>query len=249
MKTKFKNENIEYEFIGKTLFFKNEKILVVGDLHLGYELMLKESGTNMPLSQINQTLEELEDVIKKLEQRKIKLNKLIFLGDIKHYFSYKKQERNIFIELLNLIEKHINKEDIVFIRGNHEKLESLERTFVFYYVYQDIAFIHGDKIFPEIFTKKIKRVVMGHLHPAINISDYQNIRSEKYKCFLIGNYKSKQFFILPSFFPLIEGTSINEYISENACIIPPNNLKNFEVFALGNSSIFNFGKLRDLIKK
>ena len=34
----------EYEFVNKTLYLKKQGILVFGDLHLGYEAALRESG-------------------------------------------------------------------------------------------------------------------------------------------------------------------------------------------------------------
>lgn len=90
---------------------------------------------------------------------------------------------------------------------------------------------------------------MGHLHPAVKISDNQKVRSEKYKCFLIGDYKKKKVIIVPSFFPLIEGTSLNEYLKDNACIISKNNIIKFNVFAVGeNNQIYNFGLLKNLHK-
>jgi putative SbcD/Mre11-related phosphoesterase len=237
----------DYEFIGKALFLPKEKILAIGDLHLGYEFMLREAGALLPETQIKDTINELKEIFEILEKRKVKLNKLIFLGDVKHYFAYKKQEKNIFLEIVRIVEKYVPEKNIVFIKGNHEKMDIGEKKFVFYHIEKDIAFIHGDKIFPEVMDKKIKKIVMAHLHPAVKISDDQGVRAEKYKCFLMGKYKSKEFFVLPSFFPLIEGSSVNEYISEHACIIPPKNLKSFRVFVVGEkNSIYDFGKLKGL---
>lgn len=243
-----KSINQDFEFIGKALFFPKEKILAIGDMHLGYEAMLQEQGTLIPRTQINQTKDDLKYILEILKSRKIKLNKLIFLGDIKHYFTFQKIEKNIFIDILNLIKEYVSEENIIIIRGNHDKIENFaEKNLHNFYIKNNIIFIHGDLVFHEIKRKEIKIVVMGHLHPAITIIDKQKIRSEKYKCFLIGEHKGKQVFILPSFFPLIEGTSINEYISEGSCIISPNNLKNFNVFAINeDNSIFNFGKLKNL---
>jgi len=251
MKLDKKAKNQDYEFIEKALFLPEEKILVIGDMHLGYETMLREQGSFLPRTQIDQTKKDLKRILDILADRNIKLNKIIFLGDIKHYFSFQKFEKNIFLDIIFFLEDYINRDNIVLIKGNHEKMSNFGgKEFVDYYIHKDIAFIHGDQVFPETFSTKIKRIIMGHLHPAITIIDEQRIRSEKYKCFLIGNFKSKQIFILPSFFPLIEGTSINEFLSQNSCIIPPKDLNNFEVFAIGDENqIYHFGKLRSIKRK
>lgn len=246
--SKSKQNNQDIEFIGKALFFPKQRILAIGDLHLGYEYMLRESGSMIPQIQMKQTFDELKEILEQISLRKIKLNKIIFLGDIKHYFGFNKGEKNIFLELLSIIENYAKKENIIIIKGNHEKLnEFADKNLHNYYIYENIAFIHGDKYYNKVFDKKIKTIVMGHLHPAVTITDKQKIRAEKYKCFLTGDFKGKNVFILPSFFPLIEGTSVNEYLSDRACIIPAGYLKNFDVIAIGqNNNHYNFGRLKSV---
>lgn len=239
----------EFEFINKCVFFPKQKILAVGDLHLGYEYMLKDFGVSFPQKQIEQTISELTDILSDLKKRKIKLNKVIFLGDVKHYFAFNKGERNLILKLLDEIGKYVKKEDIIIIKGNHEKMNILnDKDFLDYYIKDDIIFLHGDREFKEISDKKIKLIVMGHLHPAVAISDKQKIRSEKYKCFLVGKNKGKEFIVLPSFFPLIEGTSLNQHIHEDMCIIPINSLEKSSVFAIDpqDKKVYNFGILKNI---
>lgn len=243
--------NRDFELIGKTVFFPKQKILAIGDLHLGYESMLKDQGIDIPKTQLKQTKDDLKEILEALKQRKINLNKIIFLGDVKHYFAFNKYERNSFIDIILFLEDYIKRENIIIIKGNHEKLDSLsDKEFVDFFIEDNIIFVHGDQEIKEINNKEIKYIVMGHLHPAITIADKQKIRAEKYKCFLIGDFNKKHTIILPSFFPLIEGSSINEYISDKMCIIPEKDLKNFEVFAVSeNKSIYNFGILKKLMMK
>ncbi|MFA5992956.1 MAG: metallophosphoesterase [Candidatus Pacearchaeota archaeon] len=241
------DKNKEYELIGKSLFLIKQKILVIGDLHLGFEFMLREGGSLLPQTQIKQTIDDLNEIFNYLKNRKVKINKIVFLGDIKHFFAYKSQEKNIFLDVMKVIEKHVSRENVILLKGNHEKIDIADRTFLTHYIYEDTIFIHGDKFIPEIKDKSIKKVIMGHLHPAIRINDSQSNRSEKYKCFLIGKYKGKQFFILPSFFPLVEGSSVNDHVEKEACIVPPEKLKTFNVFIVGDkNSIYDFGKLKSL---
>lgn len=132
----------EYEFIGKALFLIKQKILVIGDLHLGFEFMLREGGSLLPQTQIKQTIDDLNEIFTYLKNRKIKLNKIVFLGDIKHFFAYKSQEKNIFLEVIKIIEKHISQENIILLKGNHEKIDIADRKFLTHYIYEDIIFIH-----------------------------------------------------------------------------------------------------------
>ncbi|MBS3092099.1 metallophosphoesterase [Candidatus Pacearchaeota archaeon] len=239
-----------FEFLGKAVYFPEQEILAIGDLHLGYEYMLREAGINLPLQQIKNTINDIIKIINSIRISGRKVSKIIFLGDIKHYFAFHKGERNLFLDLMQEIEKHIKRENIIVIKGNHEKMENLaDKHFLDFYIEKDLAFIHGDEPIKQAFSKEIKTIIMGHLHPAITISDSQQIKSEKYKCFLVGDYKSKQVIILPSFLPLVEGTSVNEYLSDSSCMIPKDKLINFNVYAIGESSIYDFGKLKKLIRK
>ena len=186
-------------------------------------------------------------ILNNLKKRKLKLKKIIFLGDVRHFFSYTKIEKNLFLELLNLLDKYIKRENIIIIRGNHETTDKIaDKRLIDYYIKKNIAFIHGDKIYPKIFDKKIKIIVMGHLHPAVSLKDPQKIKNEKYKCFLKGEYKRKDIIILPSFLPNTEGFPVNEYMSNSHCIIPAKNLMNFKVYAIGKSKIYDFGILKKL---
>ena len=126
--------------------------------------------------------------------------------------------------------------------------EIADKKLVNYYIEENIAFIHGDIEIKRAFNKEIKTIIMGHLHPAITLRDSQNIKAEKYKCFLTGKYKSKEIIILPSFLPLVEGTSLNEHLSDNHCIIPTRNIKNFNVYIIGKEKTYNFGLLKKIMK-
>lgn len=239
----------EFEFINKCVFFPKQKILAVGDLHLGYEYMLKDFGVSFPQKQIEQTISELTEILSSLKERKIKLNKIVFLGDVKHYFAFNKGEKNLILKLLDELEKYVKRKNIIIIKGNHEKMNIIhDKDFLDYYIKDNIIFLHGDKELKEISNKEVKLIVMGHLHPAVSISDKQKIRSEKYKCFLVGKYKRKDFIILPSFFPLIEGTSLNQHINENACFLTISSLEKSKVFAIDSQDkrVYNFGILKNL---
>lgn len=248
-KTKLKNKikNKDFIFISKTLFFPRQGILVIGDLHLGYDKMIKNQGINLPFNQLEETKKELEIIIKRVKAL-YTLKKIILLGDIKHHFQFQKEEIFDLRNFLKFLEKYLSKENIILIRGNHDTFTLRDYKLEDYYLYENLAFTHGEKDFLELYDKKIKTVVISHIHPAVLIKDKINIKREKYKCFLVGKYKKKQFIILPSFFSITEGTEISEYKKGEKYqqLIPKNKLKSFETYVIGRNSVYYFGEYGEL---
>jgi putative SbcD/Mre11-related phosphoesterase len=241
---------VKYIFIGKTLFFPKEKIVAIGDLHLGYEESLKARGIEIPIQQFKEATHELEKTLKHIKATQGKIEKIIFLGDIKHGFNQLYTEKKYLHELLKILRNYVENENrIIFIKGNHEKNEKNEK-FLDFYIEKDIAFTHGHKDFLELYDKKINLIIIGHLHPTITLRDKMKIKKEKYKCFFIGEYKKKKVIILPSFLSITEGISAEEF-SENErdfSIIPQKELLKFEVFACQELGVkaLDFGKLSSL---
>lgn len=232
------------KFIGKSLWLEDKKILVISDLHLGYEEALAEQGVFIPRGMYKIIIKELEEIFNSVG----KVEYLIVLGDLRHEFSgISNQEWKEVLGFLDFIKTKAKK--IILIKGNHDnmlqgivKQQGLEVRN--YFILGDYSFFHGDKIYPEIFDKKIKTWVVGHMHPSVVIKEKEGIKKEKYKCFLAGKYKDKKLVILPSFFPLIEGSDINFYDINLGFDIK---LDNFKVYVVSdNLSVLNFGKFKSL---
>ncbi len=239
----------EFILVNKTIFFPKKGILVIGDLHIGYESMLQKQGMSLPFSQIKTTKDQIQKIINQIKFKGYEVEKIILLGDIKHYFGFDKGEMKEIKEILNFLQQFVTKKNLILIKGNHDKILLKDRDYLDYYITEDkkLAFTHGQRIFPEIYDKDIKTIVMGHLHPAINLKDPGGIKKEKYKVFLIGKHKSKQFVVVPSFFPLLEGTEINEDYKDlpGFSIVPNSPLKKFKVFVVGKENVYEFGKLKE----
>lgn len=247
------NEKKErYLFINKTIFFPEEKILALGDLHIGYEHMLRNQGIMIPLNQIKQDLKDIQKTVKNLKEKKYSVEKIIILGDLKHHFGFQYNEKFDVRDFLKHLENIKGIKKVILLKGNHERFELDKRKYKEYHLEKGILFIHGDKINEKLFEKKISFIVMGHLHPALLLSDSSGIKSEKFKCFLKGKWKRKETIILPSFFSAIEGTDIrteDRPIGENRkefSVIPNEKLKNFQVFLIGKKEVYNFGKLKNI---
>ena len=235
--------NKEYIFLSKTLFFPKKGILVIGDLHLGYDSMIKEQGINLLFDQLEETKKELEIIFKRIKAI-YTLKKIILLGDIKHHFHFQQNEISDLRNFIRFLEKYVPKENIILIKGNHDTFTLRDYKLHDFYIEDDLAFTHGEQNFSELYSKEIKIVVTSHIHPAVLIKDKVNIKKEKYKCFLVGKYKRKQFIILPSFFSITEGSEINEYSKGEKYqqIVPKEKLKSFETYVVGRNAVYDFGK-------
>lgn len=242
------NQQPVHEFIGKCLFFPKQGILVVGDLHIGYELEIVESGILIPERQVEEVIENLDSIIKKIQEKKQKINKVIFLGDVKHMFSYDYKEKKNFNKVLDLLQNYVKEKDIIIIKGNHDTSE-LGLKLHAYYIDDGIAFLHGHISFPEVFDRKIKVVVSGHLHPSVMLEEHPGVKNETYKCFLEGKSKGKTFIVVPSFLPFYEGTPVNEYkdlFVPSFSIIPGKDILKFRVYVIGDDGIYDFGRVGEM---
>lgn len=243
-----------FEAIDRCLFWKEKKILIVGDLHLGYEEYLNEMGWSFPKTQVQATIEVFERIFKKIG----KVKEIIILGDIKHYFGgVLASEMRDVDKIFNLLKGNLEKDGrIIIIKGNHDAiLEPVVRNYNYvelkdFYELENILFIHGDKesfskIGLDFYSNTRKRLlcVIGHFHPAIIIS--RGAKAEKYRCFLYGKSKElkKEVIIVPSFFPLVEGTDVSKETRLEGRI----DVANFEVFAIDETGeVYDFGKVKEL---
>jgi putative SbcD/Mre11-related phosphoesterase len=203
----------KFEIIDRCLFLKEDGVLIVGDLHLGYESSMNERGVAIPRSQMKESFEIFEKIFEKTG----KVQKIILLGDVKHFFGkVEKEESNEFVNLVYFLRRFLRRHgEIIIIKGNHDTiLEPLVKNhedikIVDFFSFEDCLFFHGDKkSFEGKEKRKEKTFVIGHLHPAVSISD--GIKKEKYKCFVETKWKKKILIVVPSFFPLIEGSDVFE---------------------------------------
>ena len=240
---------VKIEYIGKCLLIRNgkEKILCVGDLHLGYEEVLNRSGIMISREMFKEMIDYLERVFEKVGG----VDYVVLLGDVKHQFgNIERQEWNEVLGLINYLKGKLNeKGEIVVVKGNHDKilepiLRNNERVILKnYYIYDKMCFMHGDRDFIENYREGIKYWIMGHGHPAIKMRD--GIKTEKYKCFLEGKYKRKDIIILPSFFDYSLGSDPRENDLGIVCKFKYNKF-NVRVVSEEGLEVLDFGILEKI---
>lgn len=242
---------IGFEFIDKALYLPEKEILVIADLHIGYEEALNKEGIFVPRTQFRELNRDLKRVFKSLKDGKKKISKIVVLGDLKHEFGeISQQEWRETKEILDLLKKKAKK--VILIKGNHDTiLEPIARRKELkirdFYIEDRICFLHGHKLFPECLDKKIKMLVLGHRHPAVVLAD--KYKKEKYKCFLFGKWKGKEIILMPSFFSFIVGSDVLNESLQNYLFISDKELEKFEVFVVSpvGDKVYRFGELRSLV--
>lgn len=246
---KEKIEKDKFRFIGKSLYFPERKMLVLADLHIGYEEYLNEQGVFLPRMQFKEMIKELEEILNEVGKinKEKKIDEIVVVGDLKHEFGQiSSQEWRETKEVLELFKKKAKK--VVLVKGNHDNIlepiaKRKELKIKDYYIKDEICFLHGNKMFNECLGKKIKMLVIGHRHPAVMLAD--KYKREKYKCFLVGKWKNKEVIILPSFFPFTEGSDIVEE-GWNKLFVDEKSLRGFDVFVVGDK-VYRFGKLGGMV--
>lgn len=192
-----------------------DDILVIADLHLGFEYELSELGIIIP-SQLEKFKVRLNNLIKQT-----KAKHLVILGDMKHQvpgISWQEfREIPEFFRDLNI--------KISIVKGNHDgDIERLVPQDVDIYdsagfVLNKILFTHG-QAWPHPEIVNTEYLIMGHIHPAIEFWT-ENVRSSE-RCWLrceIDNKKVKEKYqkeaglkegiIVPTFNHLLGGVSFN----------------------------------------
>lgn len=182
-----------------------ENNLVICDVHLGYEEYLNKQGMMLPRSQFKDTVLRLEKIF---SEKNKKYDSIIINGDLKHEFGIiSQQEWRDVSKFIDFLLKYCS--EVIIVEGNHDKITNIisdkkNVKFVRAYQIDDVLIIHGDEV--VLIPDGIKTIVIGHEHPAISFRE--GARTEKYKCWLKGKWKSYTLIVQPSFNLIVEGTDI-----------------------------------------
>ena len=219
---------------------QKERILVVADLHIGWEVKLAEQGIHVP----SQTPKILEKTIQLIT--KCKPTRIIFLGDVKHAIAKVEiEEWRDIPDFFEAITKKVS--NIQIIPGNHdgnleallpEAVKVLPPTGI---VFGHVGLFHGHT-WPAHDLLKCRDLVTGHVHPTVAFRDPIGFRITrqvwvKAKCNSLHlassilkslnikstkdpintlekhfkiKFKASNLFIMPSFNDFLGGRPINE---------------------------------------
>lgn len=214
--------------------------LVIADLQLGYEQQLRALGHNVVYEQATRMLDLLERLIAEHAIRRLIIN-----GDLKHEFgTISSQERRDILGMLSKLQRTI---EIVVVKGNHDIVtkpltDRLGLALLEGFAEGGFLMVHGHEEPSKELLEGIHTVIIGHLHPAITLSD--GVRSERYKCFLVGKYEGKRLVVLPSFSTIVEGTDVLRG-EPHSPLLSRRSLERAQLF-VAEDGIRQFGEVRRL---
>lgn len=228
----------DIEIIGTALYLTKKQILIINDLHLGYEEVLHRKGILVPKFQINEIIATMEKILIVAKPHTIIIN-----GDLKHEFGMVlKQEWKDVLQFLDFCAARVK--EIIIIKGNHDPIikvitDKRKIKVVSEYKTGDILITHGD----ELVETTAKRIIIGHEHPAITL--HHQSKREKFKCFLQGKWQGKELIAVPSFNPLLEGTDI---LKEEVLSPFLGDLRSFKVYITYEGKVLPFGTVKEIQK-
>lgn len=218
------------------LYLEEHKVLVIGDLHVGFEDSLIERGVLVPKFQERATLALLKDI---LDNCPGPIAQVILNGDVKHEFArVSSPEWSGALKVIDLLLSKGHK--VTIIKGNHDTIigpiaKKRDIDVVKEFRVGRFLVTHGDAI-PSVSGSDC--VIIGHEHPAVGLRE--GARIERYKCFLKGKFRSKTLIVMPSFLPATEGTDL----ASNRRLSPflKKDISDFEVFIV-EERVYRFGRL------
>jgi len=151
-----------------------EQVLIVSDLHIGWEVALAQEGIHVP----SQTPKMKDKLLKLIDL--YKPTSLLFLGDVKHAIAkVELEEWKDIPDLFETLSKKVS--DIKVVLGNHDgNLEPLLPTSVRILpttgmALWDAGFFHGNA-WPAPELLNCRNLVIGHVHPTVMFRDPLGLR-------------------------------------------------------------------------
>ncbi len=161
---------LPFEFLGQTLlilpekalFWKEEKILIIADVHLGKVGHFRKAGIGIPKEMEQQDLALISDLIHEYKPLKI-----IFLGDLFH------SDMNNDWDWLVMWRSLFQEIDMVLVLGNHDILNDKFYKDLHFELYDTVEmgpflFSH-EPLRPKQFLNTDRYVICGHIHPGVTL--------------------------------------------------------------------------------
>ena len=200
----------------KAVFWREEKTLLISDLHLGKITHFRKEGIPLPLQAMKNNFNRLDELILNNNAHSI-----IFTGDLFH--STVNSEWDAFCSW----RKKYHSVDMHIIPGNHDRFDldcysalplSVHKNS---FKWNPFTFAHHPLEAPDGLTYHIA----GHIHPVIRLSGKAN-QQFRFPCFYFGQQQA----ILPSFGYFTGGHEINPQTNDRVFAVIENKVVDASVF-------------------
>ncbi len=171
---------------GRSIFWEEEKILILSDLHLGKAGHFRKSGIGIPQTIFKDDMQRLVSQI-----QYFKPGQLLIVGDMFH--SDANKEHELFLKWRNDFPKIA----FALVKGNHDILEKSWYTTAGIQLYDEVLTINHFTFTHDISSCALSKdnyCFSGHIHPGIKIKG-QGRQSLQLPCFYFG----ENYAILPAF--------------------------------------------------
>lgn len=170
----------------RTIFWEEQKTLILSDLHLGKSGHFRKNGIGIPQNMFAEDMQRLLAEIQFYKPRKV-----LIVGDLFH--SHSNKEHELFIKW----RQDIPQVTFQLVIGNHDILKNDWYTKANIELHEE-PFIEG----PFVFTHDMEKIsttadqyyFSGHIHPSITIRGLGK-QSLKLPCF----YFNSHYAVLPAF--------------------------------------------------
>lgn len=175
-----------------------DNVLVVADMHLGYEAALEQEGLSIPRVQTRKIEQYLLRTIEA-----VRPSKVVVAGDLKHNFSRNlTQEWQDVARFVGALKGRVSLE---VVKGNHDNylgiiLSEYGIPFRREVRHSGVRIVHGHEG-----TLDDAPTVMGHIHPSIRLKDSIGA-SLKDPCFLFD--PTRKVLVLPALSLVSPGTDV-----------------------------------------
>ncbi len=208
------NQNDFILSCNRTVFWEQEKILILSDLHLGKTGHFRKSGIAVPAAVMKEDMQRLVSTIQFYKPALV-----VIVGDLFH--SVENKEHELFLKWRNDL-LHV---PMLLVKGNHdivpdkwyadanittEKKMWRKNNFVFVHNVEDISVedINEEDYF-----------FSGHIHPAVSMKGLGK-QSLRFPCF----YFTKTYAVLPAFGKFTGTYLVEPSAKEKAFIIVENSV-------------------------
>ncbi|MBP9098340.1 MAG: ligase-associated DNA damage response endonuclease PdeM [Ferruginibacter sp.] len=171
---------------GRSIFWQEEKILILSDLHLGKAGHFRKSGIGIPQTIFREDMQRLASQIQYFKPKT-----LLVVGDLFH--STENKEHELFLKL----RKDFSSVSCLLVKGNHDILPAAWYQSAGIEVHQEELTIGKFSFTHDIESAKFnseKYYFTGHIHPGI-IMNGLGKQTLRFPCFYFG----KEFAVLPAF--------------------------------------------------